>query len=205
MGCEQCKLLVHSASDSESTPPAADNNVIANITAEHPQQLATTSADNANQLSHSSLIELKPLASSDCTTSEMDQQQQPLDDEVPATAAASLIDLRDIDSNILDSTERLEVADEVADLADGEAPPQEEEGGEDDEGTPVPPTEGEVEGPDNNESVEEPTTPTSAPSARKKRGTVRVNSMRGHRKVGKLYCLRQAVTCHTGRREEGRG
>ena len=219
MGCEQCKLLV--SSDSEA-PNIDSANVIANITAEQQttveteKQTASTAAtatvepdqqQDANQLSQSSLIELKPLASSE-GASELIAMD---DNEVPATAAASLIDLRDIDidSNILDSTERLEMGDKVGDLAADvvpgtsqqdattPTPPDGGSGGDEEAETPTPATqeedaaEGDAASPDNNDSVdaEPPTSPTStAPAtARKKRGTVRVNSMRGHRKVRKLY------------------
>lgn len=189
MGCEQCKLL--DASESES-----HENVIANVTAaEHSADPCDTAiTDDATHLT-SSINQFSNLATTENGVAVMEEGSPSaalqLQEDSTAGHIRSLIELCDIDSNILDSTERLEVNDEVADLSPNSTVIEEAVG----------PSEQVIEEqvssePDNSRQTEgQPPSTQGAPDpqeegteapVRKRRGTVRVNSIRGHKVTRKL-------------------
>lgn len=183
MGCPHCKLL--DASESES-----HENVIANVAAKSADTCEAIEGATANSNTTPSVNQYSNLVLTESGVAEMDYSPNinnaHISNEAPIT---SLIDLCDIDSNILDSTERLEVNDGITDLTSSTPPPT--------------PAEPEAEGPSSSPTLQDRdpgpgttncTTNTAeeqdcneasdgpAP-VRRNRGTVRVNSIRGH-KVG---------------------
>ena len=186
MGCEQCKLL--DASESES-----HDNVIANVTAAEnsadPCETAIKEdATNATNLT-SSVNQNFNLATTENGVPAMEQgapEQGQLPEESTAAPIRSLIELCDIDSNILDSTERLEVHDEVADLSQSpNSAVLEEAVGSSDLVTDDSLSEQVLSEPDNSRqsNTEDEANEDSSEETvvRKRRGTVRVNSIRGHK------------------------
>ena len=186
MGCEQCKLL--DASESES-----HENVIANVTAaEHSADQCDTAikedANNATTLTQS-VNQFSNLAATENGVSTMEPSApEHLQGDSTIAPIRSLIELGDIDSNILDSTERLEVHDEVADLSQSpNSTVPEDAVGSSELVTEESLSQQEVVSePDNSRQsiTEEEVNEDNSESetvVRKRRGTVRVNSIRGHK------------------------
>lgn len=198
MGCEQCKLL--DASESES-----HDNVIANVTAAEqsadPCETAIKEdATNTAQLT-SPLNQFSNLAASENGVVGMDQDlpnTEPPPEDSTSAPIRSLIELCDIDSNILDSTERLEVHDEVGDLSQSPNSAAMEEPVSSSGGTAEEVTTTEH---DNRRSAteEDESGVEGAADApvRRRRGTVRVNSIRGHKVCKVPYYSQQLNLVNT--------
>ena len=193
MGCEQCKLL-------DVKKRENDENVIANVSADCANQCenaAIKEEATANSISITSPINQSPNLANEPRTAQME--------ELETTAAStnqsrnvtslSLVELADLDSNILNSTEQLEVHDEICDLAAATAATCSVD--DDTSISAVDHTDQTTSQsaeqhrlPDNRlKEVEEEADSTvtsedvssSGAPIRKKRGTVRVNSVRGHK------------------------
>ena len=175
MGCEQCKLL-------DAKKQESDENVIANVTADRANQCENTVREEAATNSLSLTLPINQssnLANEQREGSEVVMEETVLDHNRNVTSL-SLVQLGDLDSNILNSTERLEVHDEISDLTPSAATCS-VDGTSSSENNQTFEAEPDNRSQGDEEAHVATTEEVSDTPVRKKRGTVRVNSMRGNK------------------------